>query len=158
MQEIWKDIIGYENLYKVSNLGRVKSLHNGKERILKQAFDGWGYLIVSLCKNGINKTPKVHRLVAEAFIPNPNKLSQINHIDEDKTNNCIDNLEWCTNKYNQRYSNAKQIGCYKDGKLVKVYDAILDVEQDGYNHRNISSCCNHRYGYKTAHGFEWRFI
>ena len=106
MEEIWKDIQGYEGLYRVSNLGRVKSFHKAKEHILSPGKDKDGYFQVQLYKNGINKMRKVHRLVAQAFISNPNNLPQINHKDENKQNNNVDNLEWCTNEYNHNYGTA----------------------------------------------------
>ena len=116
-KEIWKPIKGYEGLYEVSNLGRVKSLerickggHNSirvvKEKILKQCYCGRDrdYLNVKLCKNSKSKTIQVHRLVATTFIPNPLNLPQVNHKKEfEKWNNSVDNLEWCTAKYNCNY-------------------------------------------------------
>ena len=112
-KEIWKDIKGYEGLYQVSNFGRVKSLtkyhktkkgYFSKERILKLIRNERGYLLVGLCKNWKKQKVFVHRLVAETFIPNPNNLPQVNHINEfEKDNNSIDNLEWCTCKYNCNY-------------------------------------------------------
>ena len=111
--EIWKDIKGYEGLYQVSNLGRVKSLpkyhktksgYFSKERIIKTIRNDRGYLMVGLSKDWKKKKVFVHRLVAEAFIPNPNNYTQINHINEqEKDNNNVDNLEWCTCKYNCNY-------------------------------------------------------
>lgn len=107
--EKWKDIKGYEGLYQISNLGNVKSLKKkaGKstrsERLIKTHFDKDGYVYATLCKNNKTHLATIHRLIAEAFIPNPNNLPQINHKDEDKTNNSIDNLEWCTCKYNINY-------------------------------------------------------
>lgn len=106
MKEIWKDIdeikgIDYTGLYQVSNLGRVKGLKN--KHILKQRLKNNGYCVLTLCKENKPKTYLVHRLVAEAFIPNPNNYPQVNHKDEDKTNNCVDNLEWCTKEYNMNY-------------------------------------------------------
>jgi len=109
-EEIWKDVVGYEGLYQVSNLGRVRSLgfdkwHKGK--IIKGCFDGKKkYLFVSLYKGGKSKGFNIHRLVATAFIPNPKNLPQVNHKDEDKTNNCVDNLEWCDASYNMNYGTA----------------------------------------------------
>lgn len=105
--EEWLPIEGYEN-YQVSNLGRVKSLKYGKEKILSQCRLKNGYLYVVLCKNGKMKGFRVHRLVAMAFLENPNNYTCINHKDEDKTNNCVDNLEWCTQKYNSNYGTCQE--------------------------------------------------
>ena len=121
MEEIWKDIEGYESLYMVSSLGRVKSLGNGnsnksKLKIMKTTLNHKGYPMIKLCKEGVGKGFSVHRLVAKAFIPNPNNLPQVNHKDENKQNNCVENLEWCTNEYNHNYGTRiervrqKQIG------------------------------------------------
>lgn len=112
--EIWKDIKGYEGLYQVSNYGRVKSLphkiytKDGKVRnwrggFKKNVFDGNYYGII-LCINGIKISRRIHRLVGETFIPNPNCLPDLNHIDCDKTNNHVDNLEWCTKKENIQHA------------------------------------------------------
>lgn len=112
MKEIWKNIVGYEGLYQVSNLGRVKSLTRcgGRgykqirpERILKQANVG-GYLVVVLCCNGASKMMRVHRLVAQAFIPNPSNLPIINHNDLNKTNNVVTNLIWSTHQSNMEHA------------------------------------------------------
>ena len=103
MTEIWKDIDGYEGLYQVSNLGRVKSLHHNKEKILKGSYAKEGYHLISLSKEGTQKRCLVHRLVATAFIPNPYKLECVNHKDENPRNNNVDNLEWCTKAYNNCY-------------------------------------------------------
>jgi hypothetical protein len=112
MEEVWKAVVGYEGLYQVSNLGNVRSLgHDAwhKGRTLKQVFDGKGnYLFVGLHKDGKTKQRNVHRLVAEAFIPNPTKLPCVNHINEVKTDNRAENLEWCTIEYNSNYGSAKK--------------------------------------------------
>ena len=110
MKEEWRDIIGYEGLYQVSNLGRVKSFlyYNGtNERIIKPIQLKNGYYNISLSKNKINKKEYIHRLVAKAFIPNPNNYPIINHKDENPSNNCVNNLEWCTQKYNMNYVKLK---------------------------------------------------
>lgn len=104
--EIWKDIEGYNGYYQVSNHGNVKSLKGNVERILKISKHS-GYPIVTLSKNCICKTFLVHRLVAEAFIPNPDNLPIINHKDNSRDNNVASNLEWCTQKYNVNYSKHK---------------------------------------------------
>lgn len=98
MNEIWKDIEDYEGLYQVSNFGRVKRVETG--RILKGSKEPIGYLRVNISKNGIESTKKIHRLVSQAFIPNPENKSDVNHIDEDKANNNVNNLEWSTRKEN----------------------------------------------------------
>jgi hypothetical protein len=112
--EIWKDIEGYEGIYQVSNKGKVKSMPRiprrferpdmAKGRILKQQFVSAGYLKVALCKAGTEKTAQVHKLVANAFLMKPDGAEVVNHIDFDKTNNSVDNLEWCTQKYNIHHS------------------------------------------------------
>lgn len=173
MKEIWKDVEGYEGCYQVSNFGRVKSLGNGKthnssERILK-GNNIKGYLVVNLSKEGNKKQYLIHRLVAQAFIPNPNKLLQVNHIDEDKTNNKVSNLEWCSAKYNMNYgtrtqrvvenntnhpNKSKKVICIETGK---IYVSTMQVERDlGFAHTNISYACTGRY--KTAYGFHWKYI
>ena len=101
--EVWKDVKDYEGLYQISDKGRVKSLWFGKEKILKPGRDTCGYLQVNLSKNGEKKTYQVHRLVAKSFLPNPDNLSEVNHKDENKENNIVENLEFCDRKYNINY-------------------------------------------------------
>ena len=169
MEEIWKDIEGYEGKYMVSNFGRVKSLKdrygNYREKIFKPCNDGHGYYFVLLCSNGKPKPFKIHRLVAQTYIPNPDNLDQVNHKDENKQNNCVNNLEWCTCKYNNCYgsrnermskSRSKKVACYKDGKIIKIYNAIKDVEKDGFYHSNVCRCCKGQY--KSSGGYTWRYI
>lgn len=111
MEEIWQDIKGYEGIYQISNLGKIKSIARDtsnvckQTRLLKPTKDrDRGYLIVTLCKNNKYKTVRVHRIVAETFIPNPENKSQVNHIDGNKLNNNVNNLEWCTASENIRHS------------------------------------------------------
>ena len=114
--EIWKPVVGYEGLYEVSNMGRVKSLGNTRKcsrfkgiiTILKQENARLNYKRVQLRKDGKSKHWGVHRLVAIAFIPNPNNLPVVNHKDENPQNNCVDNLEWCTHQYNLTYASATE--------------------------------------------------
>ena len=148
--EEFRDIPGYEGLYEVSNLGRVRSLET--ERILKPSKNTWGYLFVSLYKNGIKKAVRIHRLVALAFIPNPDNLPCINHKDEDKTNNTVDNLEWCDDKYNANYGTRNERIAEKTrkpvlqfdllGNFIREWPSITKVEEEtGIWQTHISKCC-----------------
>lgn len=156
MVEIWKDIKGYEGLYQVSNLGRIKSLgnlQNRKEKLLKVNIYN-GYCIVYLYKNNKKKSYLCHRLVAEAFIPNPDNLPQVNHKDENKLNNRVDNLEWCTSKYNVNYSSAKPIMCVETGV---VYNSLTEVSEK-YNIQLalLSRVCD-KNNYRAG-GFHWKSL
>ena len=167
--EQWKDII-YEKDYQISNLGRIKSFKWGKERILKQSQCMNGYYYVGLSKNGIVKTYQVHRLVAEAFIDNPDNLPQVNHKDENPQNNVVSNLEWCDAKYNNNYGTRnKRIGKSNtngklskpvlqytlDGQFVKEWSSTMECKRNGYNQSHIIECC--RKNRKTHKGFIWRY-
>lgn len=160
MEEIWKNIENYPN-YQISNYGTVKNLHN---KCLKPYKDIWGYLRVTLSNNGKVKHYKIHRLVAEAFIPNPNNLPQINHKDENRLNNCVDNLEWCTAKYNSNYGNmgkklSKKLTNRKDmSKSIDVYDLDMNyietlcseaevIRKYKISYSNIIRCCRGGYFY-----------
>ena len=156
MEEIWKPVKGYEGRYEVSNMGRVRSFaQDTKEGKVKYGnLNKNGYLTYLLYDGNGNKTwQPVHRLVAGAFIDNPNNYPQVNHKDENKTNNCVDNLEWCTNEYNLSYGTARQraalanmccettsvkvysVDC--DGN-IEYYDSIGEAErQTGLCHSNI---------------------
>lgn len=171
--EIWKDIKNYEGLYQVSNLGNVRSLDhyasNGKKnilykgRILKQTkHKKTGYLLATLCKNNKHKSILVHRLVAEVFINNKNKLPCINHKDENKENNCVTNLEWCTHKYNNNYGNNTKKLCKPvlqydlQGNFVKEYYGANEASRKtGISCTNICKCC--RGERKKTKGFIFKF-
>ena len=172
--EEWRPIKGYEGQYQVSNLGRVKSLGRYKRtkgnaifwfdgRILKQYINNAGYLMIGLWDEKIKRF-LVHRLVAEAFIPNPDNLPQVNHRDENKTNNSVDNLEWCDCKYNINYGTCIQRSKSKRGKpVICVEKGILyqsaheASRQTGISRGNICNCCRGGCGYKTTGGYHWRF-
>lgn len=185
-EEIWNNIEGFEGKYMVSSFGRVKRLssyYRRTEIILNPPLGSRGYLQIILSNNGKRKTYLVHRLVAKAFIPNPNNLTQVNHKDENKQNNCVDNLEWCDSKYNINYGNgikkrvrtnvkngvydkigkinkknfSKPINQYtKEGVFIKKWDCIMDIQRElGFDHRQINNCLKHRQ--KTAKGYVWQY-
>lgn len=197
MEEIWKDIEGYEGLYQVSNLGRVKSLERIikmvskgtecykriQESVLKQCKSRSGYYLVVLSKNGGQKNLSVHRLVAKAFIPNPNNYPQVNHKDECKTNNIVwvnedgtidqekSNLEWCTNSYNVNYG-TRTIRCGNTlinrndlskvvyqfnlyGELLNKWESLSEAGRNGYCVQGISRCINGKM--KTYKNSIWSF-
>ena len=165
MDEIWKDKKDYEGHYQVSNFGRVKSIKFGKEIILKLRTDKDGYFKVDLSKNNKLKTFTVHRLVAEAFIPNPYNLPCINHKDECKTNNNVNNLEWCNSKYNINFGTRNEKASKKlskpvlqytlEGEFVKEWSSTMECGRNGYNQGNVAACC--RGERKTHRGFIWRY-
>ena len=171
--EIWKDIKDYEGLYQVSNWGRVKSLNyngTGKQRLMTPVKTKKGYLLVHLSKNGESKTCRVHRLVAEAFLPNPNNLPQVNHIDENKENNRVDNLEWCTPKYNCNHGthNEKVAKANTNGKkskivlqlslsgdIIREWPSTAECGRNGFNFSNVAACCRGKI--KSAYGYIWKY-
>ena len=164
--EVWKDIPEYEGLYQVSNMGRVKSIGYGEERILKPGKLKKGYLQVILFKDGKQKHFQVHRLVALAFIQNPLNLPQVNHKNEDKTDNRVSNLEFCTNLYNVNYgtrneriikSKSKPVAQYTlDGIFVGMYHSITEAARQGFKQPNISQCCNGKL--KTYKNYIWKWV
>ena len=161
--EEWRDVVGYEGRYQVSSMGRVKSFKWNKERFLKPSMDKDGYLLVTLCAGGKPKTLKVHRLVCEAFHENPDNKPQVNHINEDKTDNRACNLEWCTCKQNVNHGSrnervSKPVGQYSlDGKLIKLWPSTMEVQrQTGFSQGNISQVANGKY--KQAYGCIWKYV
>lgn len=181
MKEIWKNIIGYEGLYQISNLGRVKSLrrlitnqYNSfyiKEKILKPQKNRYGYLYINLYKNGIMKHITIHKLVAEAFISIPDELKkyigtrhlQVNHKDEDKTNNIYTNLEWCSASYNTNYGTRNKKAVEKLSKIVLQYDlngdfikewkSVTECRRNGFKH--VDDVC--RGERKSCGGYIWKY-
>ena len=163
-QEIWKDIVGYEGLYKVSNLGRVKSLRLNK--IMGTGNKRYTHLI--LVKNKVKKTYDVHRLVAQAFIPNPLNKEQVNHIDGNKQNNCVDNLEWTTIKENMKHAYKNNLYKYhkrikikvcqiKNNRIIKTYDSISQASNETkINATSIGYCLKGKYN--KAGGYIWKAL
>lgn len=189
--EIWKDVVGFEGYYQVSNLGRVRSLdrfitdkrglkRNHKGFVKKLTPGNHGYMTAGLCRNGKNTQWLVHRLVAEAFIPNKEKLPFINHKDEVKDNNHVSNLEWCTQEYNNGYGTApdrvrdkiRELGQMRavvqltlSGKKINEYESLHEASRKtGVGLSNIWKAVNG--GYNThgkwvrinmAGGYKWRW-
>ena len=151
-----KDVVGYEGLYAVTSCGKVWSYIN--ECFLKPRCEN-GYLRVGLYKEGKIKNHFIHRLVAEAYIPNPENLPEINHKDEDKTNNCLQNLEWCDHKYNINYGTRidkikKPILQFSlDGEFIREWECANDVGKVVQS--SINKCLTGKY--KTAYGFIWKY-
>lgn len=165
--EIWRDIVGYEGLYQVSNLGRVKSLNyrgSKKEKILSLNRERTGYERVQLYKEGQHKVERIHRLVATAFIPNPENKPCIDHINTDRSDNRVENLRWVTHKENcnnqttrkngKRDGISKKIICVETGV---IYNSIMEVERQlGILHSDICKCCK---GTRiTAGKMHWKYV
>lgn len=187
-QEIWKDVQGYEGRYQISSFGRVKVLpfwHNNRfggymtqEHIINGRIGRKGYRYVALKKDNEVKEFKVHRLVALHFIQNPYGYPQVNHKDENKLNNCMSNLEWCTNQYNANYGTRtdriiaargqkrkerhadrkkKKIIQYdKDGNFIRSWECAKDVKKElRIDNGDIGKCCMGKQN--TAGGYKWRY-
>lgn len=154
---IWKKL-PIDERYLVSDTGLIKGLDG---RILKQAADTRGYKFVTLNNNYHQFHLSIHRAVALTFIPNPNNYAQVNHKDKDKTNNNVDNLEWCNNKYNSHYSNSKAVLMIdiNTGEILKRFEALRDIDEyfGKEVHQSISNCCNHKPRYNSAYGYKWEF-
>lgn len=164
---MWKQIEGASRYY-VNESGEIKSVVGKEEKILKPYHANNNCLMVNIFYD--NKTHRyrtIHRLVAEAFIPNPNNYPQVNHKDENRKNNCVDNLEWCTPKYNSNYGigHAKQtIACSKPVAMLDDNDMLIDwfysckeaERQTGIYNRDINSCAHGKR--KSAGGYKWKFI
>lgn len=168
MREIWKDVKGLEGKYQVSNFGRVKSLHYNQKnysKVLKPQTNRCGYQTVNIGK----KVRTIHRLVAIAFIPNPKELCQVNHKDGNKTNNHVQNLEWCSVSENNLHAYRtglkkatsdhlkKRINQYdKDGNFIKEWESTKEIERElGIHHSNITACCKGKL--KTCGNYVWRY-
>lgn len=180
--EAWKDVVGFEGLYKVSESGIVMSLGNGnstnsetkKQRVIKAKLKTRGYLQVKLSKDSKRAYISVHRIVAKAFIPNEQNKSEVNHIDGNKLNNHVSNLEWNTSSENQKHAFrmglqkrtvGKESPCAKaiiqldkEGTIVKEWGGIKECcRETGFNSFGIIKCCKKEKKYRTAYGFKWEY-
>lgn len=162
--EIWKDIKGYEGLYQASNQGNIRNAQTWV--VLRPANNNNKYPTVSLSKNGEKHSKNVHKLIASTFIPNPLNLPQVNHKDEDKTNNCVDNLEWCSNSYNCNYGTrnkkvAKKIKKHiiqsnLDGEEIMCWFSLTDAhDSTNISISKISECLKGKR--KTYGGYIWKY-
>ena len=157
--EIWKDIPGFEGKYQISTFGRVSSIKN--HIILKQRTNNCGYSVVSLYNQyGERKHLFVHRLVAQSFIPNPDNLPQVNHLDEDKSNCRVTNLCWVSSSQNLTYGSQKLqrsvpvMACDKHGNIILYFDSLQEATKKGFSQSGISNCASGRT--KTYKGYIWK--
>ena len=181
MDEIWKDIEGYEGLYQVSNVGRVKSLprlnlcvdktYIRKGKVLKGLSDKNGYLYVLLSKGGVQRKFLIHRLVAKHFIQNPQNFPQVNHKNEIVDDNRLENLEWCDCAYNIRYGTgikrraklqtnrhgAKEVLQFTlDGKFIREFPSTMEIVRVyGFRQSHINECCLGKA--KSSYGYVWKY-
>lgn len=175
LEEEWRPVVGYEGHYEVSNIGRVRSLTivrriRSKPRILRPIKFRRGYTFVSLSDaSGKKHSIKISRIVAKAFLPNPDNLPCVNHKDEDRANNAVDNLEWCTYVYNTHYGHCiekiraskahlfrKVIQMDADGNYIDSFESLSEAKRKtGINNFSISNVC--RGVNKTAGGYRWKY-
>ena len=169
LRKEWRPVKGYEGVYEVSNKGEVKRVDKNRRHRMTLTINPDGYLTVKLCKNGIQSRRFAHRLVAEAFLDKPDECTEVNHKDEDKTNNWVTNIEWCTHKYNLNYGTYRErkIASQKkpivqmtlDGKEIARYPGIIDAAK-ALNKRRGDANIIDALKKKTRHayGFRWEYL
>ena len=165
MEEIWKDIPGYEGSYQVSNAGRVKSLPKTRgrgigypvdEKIIRHSVNSRGYCNVVLCKDGKTKTFLLHRLVADGFVDNPSNLPEVDHKDRNKTNNSVNNLRWVTvSENNLNRKNGFPVVCVETGA---TFDSATGAAKElGLHATSITACCKNKPYHHTCGGYHWKY-
>lgn len=147
-----KDVVGYEGLYAVTSCGKVWSYK--RQKFLSPGLNHRGYLQVILYKDGKSKSFRVHKLVAEAYIPNPQNLETVDHIDEYKTHNYVSNLRWLSRGENKSRSWSKSVRCIETGQIFE--SVTIAAKEMGLDQGNISNVCNGKY--KTTKGFHFEFV
>lgn len=172
---IWKDVIGFEGLYIVNKHGEIRSVDHYvkcntgrrlvKGKTIKPCDRGNGYPFVTMGKNGKQYNMSIHRVVAMAFLPNPENLPEVNHKDTNSFNFDLDNLEWCDRKYNNNYANRayksgekrrRRVEQIKDGFVIRVWNSLSEIGKEcKLSIGNISECCNGRRN--SVGGYNWRF-
>jgi hypothetical protein len=170
MNKEWKDIDGYEGLYQINTNGQVMTFncnHTKKTTIMKPHLVGHGYMQIGLRNGKGQKSFLVHRLVAKAFIPNPNNYPQVNHKNENITDNTVGNLEWCTSKYNYNYGTRKLRWMEKMSNSIigtnvlsgeKIYfETPTKAIEQGFNCSFICRCCKKRKNFQTHKGYTWEY-
>lgn len=170
VKESWETVIGFPD-YSVSNLGRVISRRTSKEKFIGSVLPD-GYIQVALCSEESTRKVNIHKLVAETFIPNPKSLPEVNHVDEDKSNNQVNNLEWCTKSFNINYGRRNSFVSEKlvngimskavealdpiSGNILHRFPSAMEAQRNGFDQGAISNCC--RGVRKTHKGFLWRYV
>jgi hypothetical protein len=179
MEEVWKPVKGYEGIYEVSNLGRVRSLDRYVERkngyilpckgsLIMPIHHKSGYIYIGLTKDGKKHNLKMHRIVAEAFIPNPHNLPEVNHKNEQPDDNRVENLEWCDRSHNIRWKDGHLRRAKKlwrpveqytlDGEYIKTFPSIIEAaDAVGISRALIGNVCAQRTHQKSAGGYRWRY-
>ena len=177
IKEKWRPVVGYEGFYEVSSLGRVRSLdriveysngarHLHQGQFLSPTKDKCGYLVVHLYKDGKRTDKKVHRLVAQAFIPNPRNLPEVNHKNEVKNDNRVENLEWISHLDNNNYGTKNERAAKRLSKtvsqidpttleIIKEWPSTAECGRNGFDSGLVSKCCRRKY--KTSYGYIWRY-
>lgn len=165
MEEIWKEVPGFEGLYQVSNYGQIRSTprRGTTGGIMKGHIDKKGYINITLRKDGAQYTQKLHRLIAITFIPNPNNYPEVNHKDENKQNNRVDNLEWCTTSYNHEYGTRTVRASTRCGKPIRCVETGIEYQGAKWASKELSIDSSGitkalKNLNRTCGGYHWQYV